>query len=131
VFVATGANSSAVLGPMPALEGRMHDSRHTLTTQLSESGADDQTIMDTAGHVSRQMLKHHSHIRMQTKRDALRRSGRARNEPRTRSTTTRNRRKIARRSPPMRRRLKESSYKSPYNRVLQGVAIIGGLFVNR
>ena len=27
--------------------------------------------MDIAGHVSRQMLKHYSHIRMQAKRDAL------------------------------------------------------------
>ena len=49
----------------------MHDSRHTLITELSESGAGDQTIMDIAGHVSRQMLKHYSHIRMQAKRDAL------------------------------------------------------------
>jgi hypothetical protein len=53
------------------VEGRMHDSRHTLITELSESGAGDQTIMDIAGHVSRQMLKHYSHIRMQAKRDAL------------------------------------------------------------
>ena len=27
--------------------------------------------MDIAGHVSRQMLKHYSHIRMEAKRDAL------------------------------------------------------------
>ena len=53
------------------VEGRMHDSRHTLITELSESGAGDQTIMDIAGHVSRQMLKHYRHIRMQAKRDAL------------------------------------------------------------
>jgi integrase len=51
--------------------GRLQDSRHTLITELAESGAGDQTIMDTAGHVSRQMLKHYSHIRMQAKRDAL------------------------------------------------------------
>ncbi|MCX6625791.1 MAG: site-specific integrase, partial [Acidobacteria bacterium] len=36
--------------------GRLHDSRHTLITELAESGAGDQTIMDIAGHVSRQML---------------------------------------------------------------------------
>lgn len=53
------------------VEGRMHDSRHTLITELSESGAGDQTIMDIVGHVSGQMLKHYSHIRMQAKRDAL------------------------------------------------------------
>ena len=51
--------------------GRLHDSRHTLITELAESGAGDETIMDIAGHVSRQMLKHYSHIRMQAKREAL------------------------------------------------------------
>ncbi len=51
--------------------GRLHDSRHTLITELAENGAGDQTIMDIAGHVSRQMLKHYSHIRMQAKREAL------------------------------------------------------------
>ena len=51
--------------------GRWHDNRHTLITELAESGAGDQTIMDIAGHVSKQMLKHYSHIRMEAKRDAL------------------------------------------------------------
>ena len=51
--------------------GRWHDHRHTLITDLAESGAGEQTIMDIAGHVSRNMLKHYSHIRMQAKRDAL------------------------------------------------------------
>ena len=45
--------------------GRWHDNRHTLVTELAESGASDQTIMDIAGHVSKQMLKHYSHIRME------------------------------------------------------------------
>jgi hypothetical protein len=31
----------------------------------------DQTIMDIAGHVWKQMLKHYSHIRMEAKRKAL------------------------------------------------------------
>ncbi len=53
------------------MKGRLHDSRHTLITELAESGASDQTIMDIAGHVSRQMLKHYSHIRMKAKREAL------------------------------------------------------------
>jgi hypothetical protein len=34
-------------------------------------GAGDETIRDIAGHVSRQMLKHYSHIRMEAKRKAL------------------------------------------------------------
>ena len=56
---------------LAGVDGRLHDTRHTLITELCESGAGDQTIMDIAGHVSRQMLKHYSHIRMQAKRDAL------------------------------------------------------------
>lgn len=53
------------------VQGRFHDSRHTLITELAESGAGDQTIMEIAGHVSRQMLKHYSHVRMEAKREAL------------------------------------------------------------
>jgi integrase len=53
------------------VSGRFHDIRHTLVTELCESGAGDQTIMDIAGHVSPQMLKRYSHIRMQAKRNAL------------------------------------------------------------
>jgi hypothetical protein len=53
------------------VSGRWHDNRHTLVTELAESGASDQTIMDIAGHVSKQMLKHYSHIRMEAKRAAL------------------------------------------------------------
>lgn len=53
------------------VNGRLHDARHTLITELAESGAGDETIMDIAGHVSRQMLRHYSHIRMQAKREAL------------------------------------------------------------
>ncbi len=53
------------------VSGRWHDNRHTLVTELAESGASDQTIMDIAGHVSKQMLKHYSHIRMEAKRTAL------------------------------------------------------------
>ncbi len=53
------------------VSGRWHDNRHTLITDLAESGAGDETIRDIAGHVSRQMLKHYSHIRMEAKRSAL------------------------------------------------------------
>lgn len=40
-------------------------------TDLAESGAGGQTIMNIEGHVSKQMLKHYSHIRMKVKRNAL------------------------------------------------------------
>ena len=51
--------------------GRWHDNRHTLITDLAESGAGDETIRSIAGHVSPQMLKHYSHVRMKAKREAL------------------------------------------------------------
>jgi integrase len=53
------------------VKGRWHDNRHTLITELAESGAGDETIMEIAGHVDRQMLRHYSHIRMTAKRSAL------------------------------------------------------------
>src|ERR1035437_7164382 len=53
------------------VDGRWHDARHTLITELAESGAGDQTIMAIVGHVSRQMVAHYSHIRTEAKRDAL------------------------------------------------------------
>ncbi len=53
------------------VQGRWHDARHTLITELAESGAGDETIMAIAGHVSRQMLTRYSHIRTEAKRSAL------------------------------------------------------------
>ena len=54
------------------VSGRWHDNRHTFITDLAESGeASDETIRDLAGHVSKQMLKHYSHIRMEAKRKAV------------------------------------------------------------
>jgi hypothetical protein len=43
----------------------------TRSLELAESGAGDQTILDIAGHVSKQMLKHYSRIRTEAKRRAL------------------------------------------------------------
>ena len=45
--------------------------RHHAITELGESGASDQTIMAIAGHVSRKMSEHYSHIRLEAKREAL------------------------------------------------------------
>lgn len=50
---------------------RFHDLRHQAITELCELGLSDQTIMGIAGHVSREMLNHYSHIRMNAKREAL------------------------------------------------------------
>lgn len=50
---------------------RFHDLRHQAITELAESKASDQTIMGIAGHVSKKMLQHYSHVRMEAKRSAL------------------------------------------------------------
>jgi integrase len=51
--------------------GRWHDNRHTLVTELAESGVGDAVIMSIAGHVSCAMLSRYSHVRMEAKRRAL------------------------------------------------------------
>jgi integrase len=53
------------------LELRFHDLRHTCITKLAESQASEHTLMAIAGHVSRKMIEHYSHIRMEAKRAAL------------------------------------------------------------
>jgi integrase len=53
------------------VKGRWHDNRHTLVTELAESGAGDEVIMSIVGHVSRAMLSRYSHVRMEAKRRAL------------------------------------------------------------
>lgn len=50
---------------------RFHDLRHHCITKLAEAGVPDHTLMSIAGHVSREMLEHYSHIRMEAKRDAV------------------------------------------------------------
>jgi integrase len=50
---------------------RFHDLRHHAITRLAESGAPEQTIMALAGHVSQEMLAHYSHVRQQSKRQAV------------------------------------------------------------
>jgi integrase len=60
---------SGLKNPLVGL--RFHDLRHTCITKLAEGQASEQTIMAIAGHVSRKMLEHYSHIRMEAKRAAL------------------------------------------------------------
>ena len=50
---------------------RFHDLRHQAITELAEAGGPDATLMAIAGHLSRQMLEHYSHVRMKAKREAL------------------------------------------------------------
>src|ERR1017187_5054761 len=51
--------------------GRWHDNRHTLVTELPESGAGDDVIMRDAGRVSLAMLSRCSDVRMEAKPPAL------------------------------------------------------------
>jgi len=50
---------------------RFHDLRHQAITELAENGAADATMMALAGHVSKRMLDHYSHVRMMAKRSAV------------------------------------------------------------
>ncbi len=50
---------------------RFHDLRHQCITELLEGGAPEAAVLSIAGHVSRKMMEHHSHIRMEAKRKAL------------------------------------------------------------
>lgn len=50
---------------------RFHDLRHQAITELAEVGVSDATLMAVAGHLSRRMLEHYSHVRTAAKRDAL------------------------------------------------------------
>jgi integrase len=50
---------------------RFHDLRHHSITKLAEAGVAEQTLMAIAGHVSKEMLEHYSHIRLHAKRAAV------------------------------------------------------------
>jgi integrase len=50
---------------------RFHDLRHQAITELCEAGLSDMTIMGIAGHLSKEMLAHYSHIRLHAKRQAV------------------------------------------------------------
>jgi integrase len=50
---------------------RFHDLRHTAITELAEMGGADHVLESITGHLSRRMLEHYSHIRIDAKRQAL------------------------------------------------------------
>jgi len=50
---------------------RFHDLRHQCVTELLEAGAPEAVVLSIAGHVSRKMMEHYSHIRMEAKRKAI------------------------------------------------------------
>jgi integrase len=55
-----------------ALAGfRFHDLRHQAVTEMAENGASDAALMAMAGHMSRRMMEHYSHVRMAAKREVV------------------------------------------------------------
>jgi hypothetical protein len=105
--------------------GRWHDNRHTLVTELAESGASDQTIMDIAGHVSKQMLKHYSHIRMEAKRTAL--ESIVQKQPAKPAKPEQDHSQV----PTVKQQIEGSTHKSPHNRMIRADLAEGRRTVNR
>jgi integrase len=51
---------------------RFHDLRHQAITEMAENeNVSDATLMAMAGHLSRRMMEHYSHVRMEAKRKAV------------------------------------------------------------
>jgi hypothetical protein len=50
---------------------RFHDLRHMVITELAEMGVADHVLESISGHLSRRMLEHYSHVRIDAKRQAL------------------------------------------------------------
>jgi integrase len=50
---------------------RFHDLRHTVITELLEAGAPEEVIRSITGQLSRRMVQHYSHPRMQAKQQAF------------------------------------------------------------
>ena len=50
---------------------RFHDMRHQAITELAEMGASSATIEALAGHMSPEMVRHYSHVRMHAKREVI------------------------------------------------------------
>jgi len=50
---------------------RFHDLRHNAITGLAEMSVADHVLESISGHLSRRMLEHYSHIRIDAKRGAL------------------------------------------------------------
>ena len=67
--VGYGVASFADAAGLPGL--RFHDLRHTVVTRLLEAGEPDHVVESITGHLSRRMLEHYSHIRLNAKKAAL------------------------------------------------------------
>ncbi len=56
---------------MPVPRRLIRHKRHTVITELAEMGVVDHVLESISGHLSRRMLEHYSHIRIDAKRQAL------------------------------------------------------------
>ena len=50
---------------------RFHDLRHTFITHMAEAGVPEHVIRSIAGHLTKRMMEHYTHIGMAAKRRAL------------------------------------------------------------
>jgi integrase len=50
---------------------RFHDLRHQVVTEMAEAGAPDAVIQSLAGHMSKRMVEHYSHVRRAAKREVM------------------------------------------------------------
>ncbi len=55
----------------PFQKFRFHDLRHQSITEMAEAGVPDAAMQSIAGHLSKKMLDHYSHVRMAAKRSAV------------------------------------------------------------
>jgi len=67
-----GAAKAAWRRAAQAFRGlRFHDLRHQSITEMAEAGVPEAAMQSIAGHVSKKMLEHYSHVRMAAKRQAV------------------------------------------------------------
>lgn len=59
----------------PYLGFRFHDLRHQSVTEMAEAGVPEATMQAIAGHLSKKMLDHYSHVRLAAKRQAVKALG--------------------------------------------------------
>ncbi len=67
----SGAKAAWRQAAAPFIGFRFHDLRHQAVTELAEAGAPDSVIEAIAGHMSKRMVDHYSHVRMAAKREAV------------------------------------------------------------
>jgi integrase len=67
-----GAAKAAWRRAAQAFRGlRFHDLRHQSITEMAEAGVPEAAMQSIAGHLSKKMLEHYSHVRMAAKRQAV------------------------------------------------------------